>query len=143
MRAAQTVVWALCALSVPALGDEELNSPEQAEVWPGGPKFAKVTVVPFLLRWRSVCARPGVTTCQQYDALDPTQRPKGDTINFVPSEPMSAFAMTLEFFPMAMLRRSPLRGLGLIGAADVGVSTTNVTIQTPSGQSTPEQVVSV
>ncbi|MGA9521576.1 MAG: hypothetical protein WBV82_08940 [Myxococcaceae bacterium] len=93
--------------------------------------------------WRSYCSRPGVAACADYDALDRSARPAGDTVNFSPDIPYAGFGVALDFFPLRSMDNFT-KGLGLSGGFSRGFSLTNVTIEAPDGTKAPSrEVVSV
>jgi len=89
--------------------------------------------------WRSYCSRPGFSSCAQYNAVDPTQRPPGDTVDFKAQIPYMGFSLAAELFPFAELD-SLFRGLGLLASYERGYSQTNVNVLTTAGDLTTRQV---
>ena len=109
-------------------GDLELEvSKRRSHV---GPKFFSAQVTG-TTTWRTYCSRPGVSGCGQYNSLDPTQRPAGDTVDFKAEVPYVGFALAVEFFPLAKAENLT-KGLGLLAGYDRGFSQTNVSVQTSS-----------
>ncbi len=92
--------------------------------------------------WRAYCSRPGVATCREFDALEKTLQPKGDTVDFSPQVPYAGFAASVDFFPLARLN-NPLMGLGVVGSYSRGFSLTNVKVETTAGGLPEKQVISV
>ena len=92
--------------------------------------------------WRSYCSRPGFSSCAQYNATDPTQRPPGDTVDFKAEVPYVGFSLAAELFPFAE-SRSLLRGLGLLAGYERAYSLTNVTILTSAGDTSQRSVYAV
>jgi hypothetical protein len=91
--------------------------------------------------WRYYCARPGVTSCAEYDGL-PDPKPQGDIVDFKPQVPYAGFHLQIELFPLAWVLDNFLQGIGLVGSFGLGFSLTNVTVDSPAGMSMPKQVVS-
>jgi len=89
--------------------------------------------------WRSYCSRPGFTSCAQYNALDPSQRPPGDTVDFKAQVPYVGFSLAAELFPFAE-SSSLLHGFGLLAGYERGFSQTNVNIVTSAGTTGNRQV---
>jgi len=89
--------------------------------------------------WRSYCSRPGFSSCSQYNAVDPTQRPPGDTVDFKAQIPYMGFSLAVELFPFAEWD-SLVRGLGLLASYERGYSQTNVNVLTSAGDLTTRQV---
>lgn len=79
--------------------------------------------------WRSYCSRPGVNACSQYNLLDASQRPPGDTVDFKAEVPYVGFALAVEYFPFARVNNLT-KGIGLLAGYDRGFSLTNVRVQT-------------
>ncbi|REG37543.1 hypothetical protein ATI61_101529 [Archangium gephyra] len=88
--------------------------------------------------WRRYCARPGVTSCSEYDALLPEQQ-TGDIADFTSNAPYAGLAVEAEVFP---LTHSPtlLRGVGLTLGYQRSFARTTVQVSTPIGE-TPEREV--
>jgi hypothetical protein len=103
-----------------------------------GPKVvtAKITGT---TTWRSYCSRPDFSNCAQYNSLDATQRPPGDTVDFKAEVPYMGFSLSAELFPFAEWN-SLLRGLGLLAGYERGYSLTNVRVLTSAGDSSTRQV---
>lgn len=91
--------------------------------------------------WRYYCARPGVSSCGEYDQL-PNPKPQGDIVDFKPQVPYAGFYLRMELFPLAWFLDNFLQGIGLVGDFALGFSLTNVTVESPAGMSEPKQVVS-
>ncbi len=89
--------------------------------------------------WRSYCSRPGFSSCAQYNAADPGQRPPGDTVDFKAEVPYVGFSLAAELFPFAE-SASLLRGLGLLAGYERGFSLTNVRVITSAGDSSDRRV---
>lgn len=89
--------------------------------------------------WRSYCSRPGFSSCSQYNALDPSLRPPGDTVDFKAQIPYMGFSLAAELFPFAEWD-SLVRGLGLLASYERGYSQTNVNVLTSAGDLTTRQV---
>lgn len=90
---------------------------------------------------RYYCARPGVTSCAQYDAL--FAKPPGDVVEFRQAAGYLGRYTHAELFPLGWTGiDNLLQGFGVIGSLGVGYSTTNVTVESPSGPSMPKAVVS-
>lgn len=92
--------------------------------------------------WRYYCARPGVSSCAEFDALAKADQPKGDVVDFKPQVPYAGFNFQVELFPLAWFLDNFLQGLGVVGSFGLGFSLTNVTVESPAGPSMPKQVVS-
>ncbi|MGZ3459445.1 MAG: hypothetical protein ACXU86_13190 [Archangium sp.] len=88
--------------------------------------------------WRKYCARPGVTSCAEYEALPPEQR-VGDTTDFTPDVPYAGVSVQAEVFPLSHWP-SLLRGVGLTVGYQRSFARTEVKVSTPTG-STPERRV--
>lgn len=94
---------------------------------PGKPPLA-VLHVQGATTWRSYCARPGVSSCAEYDRLaaqDPTTVPPGNPIDFSTQLPYLGFLVTGHVFPLAGLGNA-LNGLGLVGSFGMGFSRTDI-----------------
>lgn len=91
-----------------------------------------------VVTWRKYCARPGVTSCSQYDAL-PEEQQTGDIADFNSSAPYAGIAAQAEVFPLSH-GSSLLRGVGLTLGYQRSFARTVVTVSTPVG-STPEREV--
>ena len=91
--------------------------------------------------WRYYCARPGVDSCGEYDAL-PDPKPQGDIVDFKPQVPYAGFYLQVDLFPLAWFLDNFLQGIGIVGGFGLGFSLTNVTVESPAGPSMPKQVVS-
>ncbi len=89
--------------------------------------------------WRSYCSRPGFTSCAQYNAVDPGQRPPGDTVDFKAQVPYVGFSLAVDLFPLAE-SSSLFQGLGLLVGYERGFSLTNVKVQTSAGSPPDRQV---
>jgi hypothetical protein len=111
-------------------GDEAMSGPR-------GPPRVRVflgAAVP----WRHYCARPGASSCGEFDARAPELR-LGDTVDFRSQVPYAGGAAELELFPLAR-QRSPLRGLGLTASYQRGFARTTVQVRSPAGQTSPREV---
>jgi hypothetical protein len=75
--------------------------------------------------WRSYCARPGVSSCQAYDALSQGSQPAGPTFNFLPNVPYLGFWLHAELFPLARLDNWA-QGFGISGSFGEGFSLTQI-----------------
>jgi len=89
--------------------------------------------------WRSYCSRPGFSSCAQYNATDPTQRPPGDTVDFKAEVPYVGFSLAAEIFPFAE-STTLWRGLGLLAGYERAFSLTNVKVITSAGDTSDRQV---
>jgi hypothetical protein len=88
---------------------------------------------------RFYCARPGVSSCAEFDALPVV--PMGDEINFNPQTDYLGRYLRAELFPLGWTHvDGPLQGFGIVGGWGVGFSVTNVTVESPAGSSAPQQV---
>ncbi len=103
-----------------------------------GPKVVNAQITG-TTTWRSYCSRPGFSNCSQYNALDPTLRPPGDTVDFKAQIPYMGFSLAAELFPFAEWD-SLVRGLGLVASYERGYSQTNVNVLTTAGDLTTRQV---
>lgn len=94
--------------------------------------------------WRYYCARPGVSSCGEYDKLveDKMPTPPGDIVDFKPQVPYAGFHVEAELFPISWVTHNALQGIGVVGAFALGFSLTRVTVQSPAGSSMPKEVVS-
>ncbi|XXF75049.1 hypothetical protein P2318_18430 [Myxococcaceae bacterium GXIMD 01537] len=88
--------------------------------------------------WRKYCARPGVSSCREFDAK-PEEEQLGDTVDFDTSVPYLGVGLEVELLPLAR-HDSLWRGLGLVVGVQRGYSETTVQLSTPSGE-TPERDV--
>jgi len=82
--------------------------------------------------YRSYCARPGVSRCSEFDALDAGARQPGPTVDFSAQVPYGGFDLGLELFPFARLS-SAARGLGLLGEYHRGFELTQVHQESGAG----------
>ncbi|MBX7116717.1 MAG: hypothetical protein K1X64_20495 [Myxococcaceae bacterium] len=90
--------------------------------------------------WRSYCARPGVTSCAEFDAM--TEHRAGDPVNFVSEAPYLGVQLSGELFPLAIFKNNVpwfLHGVGLVGSVRYGSSPTTVHKETAAGPG-PETV---
>jgi hypothetical protein len=60
-----------------------------------GPKVVNAQITG-TTTWRSYCSRPGFSSCSQYNAVDPTLRPPGDTVDFKAQIPYMGFSLAAE-----------------------------------------------
>src|SRR5262249_19981255 len=92
---------------------------------PMGPRFisARLTLSP---TWRTYCARPGVSSCKDYDTLPAAAPPAGDTVDFKAQSPYAGIGLEVELFPLIDVNRW-LGGLGIEANYARGFSSTNVT----------------
>ncbi|MCY1077710.1 hypothetical protein [Archangium lansingense] len=88
--------------------------------------------------WRRYCARPGATSCAEYDARPPEQQ-VGDITDFTSNAPYVGIAAEAEVFPLAHWP-TLLRGVGLTLAYQRSFARTTVQVSTPVGE-TPEREV--
>ena len=88
--------------------------------------------------WRRYCARPGVASCSEYDALPPEQQ-LGDIADFTSNAPYAGIAAEAEVFPLTHWP-TLLRGVGLTLGFQRGFARTTVQVSTPIGE-TPEREV--
>jgi len=90
-----------------------------------GPRFvsARLTLSP---TWRNYCARPGVSSCKDYDSMPAGARPLGDTVDFKSGSPYAGIGLEAELFPLIDVNRW-LAGLGIEANYARGFSSTNVT----------------
>lgn len=102
-----------------------------------GPQRVRV-LLGAVATWRQYCARPGVKSCAQYDALPADQR-TGDTADFTARAPYVGLAAQAEVFPLSHLS-SRVRGLGLVLAYQRSFAQTSVAVSTTTG-STPTRDV--
>lgn len=96
--------------------------------------------------WRTYCARPGVTSCAEYDAKPEGQIVGSPVVNFSPSAPYLGGLLSAEFFPFMLGKDAipwPLHGLGLTASALVGTSATEIVSRTAAGQAPPVTAQSV
>jgi hypothetical protein len=98
-----------------------------------GPKIVSVWIAG-TTTWRYYCARPGVNSCAEYDALPQGMMPQGDIVDFRPQVPYAGFNIQAEVFPLAAITDNALQGLGLVGSFGLGFSLTNVTVDSSAGQ---------
>jgi outer membrane biosynthesis protein TonB len=89
--------------------------------------------------WRHYCARPGATSCAEFDSR-PEESRVGDTIDFNAGVPYLAVAGQLEVLPLALSER-PWRGLGVVVGYQRGYSETRVKVTTQTGETPTRSVV--
>ena len=92
--------------------------------------------------WRGYCARPGVNSCAQWDALPEGTQPAGETVNFTALIPYAGYMLHAEAFP-AGSASAWWAGFGVVGGFAQAFSLTTVTIRTPSGSTPDRSVASV
>ncbi|HSP78781.1 MAG TPA: hypothetical protein VLQ93_09645 [Myxococcaceae bacterium] len=88
--------------------------------------------------WRQYCARPGATSCGEFDARDPSLR-QGDSVDFRSQVPYAGGALEVELFPLTR-QQSPLSGLGLTASYQHAFARTRVQVRSPTGQSPAREV---
>ncbi|MFT3837665.1 MAG: hypothetical protein QM723_11785 [Myxococcaceae bacterium] len=121
-------------------GDADLAAETQKKKTKVGPKAISVWLGG-TTTWRSYCSRPGVSSCAQYKKVMPP--PQGDTVDFSPQVPYAGFQINAEAFPLVLATDNPfLQGIGVTGYFGLGFSLTNVKVQSPSGSTPDQQVVS-
>ena len=91
-----------------------------------------------VVTWRGYCARPGVMSCSEFDALPPEQQ-VGDIVDFIHKAPYAGIAVEAEVFPLAHWP-TLLRGVGLTLGYQRSFARTTVQVSTPVGE-TPEREV--
>ncbi len=127
---------------VETMRDEDLEAETKKRVVVG-PKYATVLVTA-ASTFRSYCSRPGVSSCAEFDRIaDPSTRPQGEYLSFTPSAPYWGFQVAGELFPLAGMRTSFLRGLGVVGNYSRGFSHTVVKVETISGETPQRDVISI
>ncbi|MFL5347387.1 MAG: hypothetical protein ACJ8AT_21595 [Hyalangium sp.] len=89
--------------------------------------------------WRQYCARPGVTSCAEFDSRPPESR-TGDTIDFKSGVPYLGVTGQLELLPLARTEK-PWRGLGVAVSYQQGYSETRVKVTTDTGETPTRSVV--
>jgi hypothetical protein len=89
--------------------------------------------------WRKYCARPGVSTCAQFDSR-PEQERVGDTIDFRSGVPYLGLTGQIEVLPLARSQK-PWRGVGLLVGYQRGYSETRVKVTTQTGETPTRSVV--
>lgn len=89
--------------------------------------------------WRNYCARPGVTSCGQFDSK-PEEEKLGDTIDFKSGVPYLGLVGQVEVLPLARSEK-PWRGLGLLAGYQRGYSETRVKVTTDTGETPTRSVV--
>ncbi|WP_375765363.1 hypothetical protein NR798_27000 [Archangium gephyra] len=116
--------------------------PEQEEedgVLAGGRMPSRLKVLlGAAVTWRRYCARPGVTSCSEYDARPPEQQ-VGDISDFTSQAPYAGIAAEAEVFPLAHWP-TLLRGVGLTLGYQRSFARTTVQVSSPVGE-TPEREV--
>ncbi|HZH04482.1 MAG TPA: hypothetical protein VEY30_11920, partial [Myxococcaceae bacterium] len=95
-----------------------------------------------LTTWRSFCARPGVSSCGDFDALAEQDRPQGERVDFSAQVPYLGIGGAVELFPLARMDGF-LKGLGLGATYSRGFSLTNVRVESADGTTPETEVVSV
>ncbi|HYO52533.1 hypothetical protein [Archangium sp.] len=88
--------------------------------------------------WRNYCARPGVTSCAEYDAR-PEEQKVGDIVDFTSNAPYAGIAVEAEVFPLSHWP-TLLRGVGLTLGYQRSFARTTVQVSSPVGE-TPEREV--
>lgn len=81
--------------------------------------------------WRSYCARPGVRSCAEYDALAEANRPPGQTVQFSGWIPYAGAAALVEVRPFSLGA-----GRGLWAGASYSLSESAATVYESSPSST-------
>lgn len=89
--------------------------------------------------WRSYCARPGATSCAEFDRR-PEENRIGDTIDFTSGVPYLGLMAQLEVLPLARSEKL-YRGLGLVAGYHRGYSETRVKVTTETGETPTRSVV--
>ena len=89
--------------------------------------------------WRTYCARPGVTSCAQFDS-QPEEERVGDTIDFKSGVPYLGLMAQVEVLPLSRAQKY-LRGLGLVAGYQRGYSETRVKVTTQTGETPTRSVV--
>jgi hypothetical protein len=89
--------------------------------------------------WRQYCARPGVSSCAEFDSRPPESQ-TGDTISFKSGVPYLGVAGRVELLPLARTEK-PWRGLGLAAGYQRGYSETRVKVTTDTGETPTRSVV--
>lgn len=96
------------------------------------------------LTGRGYCSRPGVSSCEEYDALSETERAIGDTVDFSADVPYLGFFVLSEIFPLATLwEKMAGFGFGLRLELEFGFSKITIRTQTPTGPTQLQEVVAV
>jgi hypothetical protein len=113
-------------------------SSEPAAEWAPRPPWLTLELAP-TLSLRSYCATPGVSSCGQYDALDPSQKPPGGSVQFDAKVPYLGVRLGLDLFPLTGFEAG-LAGLGLVANYHLGLVRTDVTL-VGEGGSTPVKTV--
>jgi hypothetical protein len=98
----------------------------------GSPPMLRAFVGPSAT-WRQYCARPGVATCAEFDAI-PEELRKGDAVDFTSLVPYLGLSAEVEVFPLVR-QPSLLRGAGLLLGLQRGFPRPVVQVSSPSGQS--------
>ncbi|HYI00793.1 hypothetical protein [Hyalangium sp.] len=89
--------------------------------------------------WRSYCARPGVSSCGEFDRR-PEEERTGDTIDFKSGVPYLGLVGQVEVLPLARTEK-PWRGVGLLVGYQRGYSETRVKVTTQTGETPTRSVV--
>ncbi|WNG47946.1 hypothetical protein F0U60_30250 [Archangium minus] len=121
----------------PLAEDAQASKAEEAPERGQFPSRARV-LLGAAVAWRKYCARPGVASCAQYDAL-PEDQQVGDIADFTSNAPYAGLAVEAEVFPLSHWP-SLVRGVGLTLGYQRSFARTTVTVSTPVGP-TPERVV--
>ncbi len=90
--------------------------------------------------WRSYCARPGVSSCAEFDRL-PEEDQVGDTNTYEAGTPYLGLVGELEVLPLARMDNLYLRGLGVVVGYQQGYSETRVKVTTETGETPTRSVV--
>ena len=89
--------------------------------------------------WRQYCARPGVSSCGQFDSK-PEEEQTGDTIDFKSGVPYLGLVGQVEVLPLARSEK-PWRGVGVLAGYQRGYSETRVKVTTDTGETPTRSVV--
>jgi hypothetical protein len=89
--------------------------------------------------WRQYCARPGVSSCGEFDR-QPEEQKNGDTIDFKSGVPYLGLVGQIEVLPLARSEK-PWRGVGLLAGYQRGYSETRVKVTTQTGETPTRSVI--
>ncbi len=125
------------SLAEPVVGSAPEGDEKARLHAPGAPPRVRL-FLGAAVTWRRYCARPGVTSCNEFDTRPPEQR-LGDITDFNAGAPYAGGGLEAEVFPLAH-GPSPLRGVGLALGYQRSFARTTVQVTSPSGSSPTREV---
>lgn len=108
---------------------------------PPGPRFLTIELMA-AGTFRGYCARPGVTSCAEYDNPATLPKPFGEVSQFSTKFPYIGGGVAAELFPFVS-SAGLLRGLGFSALYTHAYSRSTVQVTTPSSTTPPKSVVSL